>query len=797
LNPVLPNKDSSVANRPVEPGKNRTDAIHPMATAAARWRGVTSGLAWDAAALTVFVIGALVYLHPLVAGGFTNFSIGANESNDPQIFIWGLAWYPYALTHGLDPFYTTLAFAPTGYNLAWSTTIAAPALALWPITRHFGPLVSFNLLCVLVPILSAYAAYALCRQISKAPLPSIVGGLVYGFSTYQRIEADHLNLGLSFIPPLLVLLFLLRMEGRIGALRFDCLLAGSLVCQFLISPEIFVTSMLFGAAAISLGAWLGDRSLRTRLRTPVRDSINAIAAALVVLSPYLYRFIPSPFGLSPIYNPAHCSSDLLGFLLPTEASLSGHLKVARLLGSRIGFGCEPAAYMGLLPLITIWSALQPRTPATATAFPVERFLALLLAGMIVFSLGPIVHVGGTAVAPSIWLPALIIPIVNNALPARFVLYAFLALSVITTLWLNDARRHAAARWILAAAAIASVVPAAVPAANASLPFFNQRMYRHYLAAGETVMFLPFGYNGEAMKWQAQSGFFFRVAGGYLSVIPHEYAAWPIVTAMLAEQPYIPGFGDQFKAFIATHGVAAVIIPESEYAPYAKLCATLAVAPVRAGGAIIFRPSPASLAPFDPATAAEMDTRYNFERFETLLNAARDYLARGYPAANLSPSAAVRLGLLDAAIAGDPARAQTTGFPFTGAARRSAAFQAVARFLISHRMIRERLAVELGPVPPADDATTSGIWLGPWSDGSIAVGVVAGPRAAASLRSRFGAGADAIYYPYPLPYAAQLDSAQSSRVSSRRSLQPSSVPDSQMSPQMFLMTFKPAALPAAQ
>jgi hypothetical protein len=768
-----------------------------MVTPATRSRRTISGMAWDALALCVFAIGALIYLHPLLAGGFTNFSVGGNESSDPQIFIWGLAWYPYALTHGLDPLYTTLAFAPTGYNLAWSTTIPAPALALWPITLQFGPLVSFNLLCVLVPILSGYAAFALCRQVSKAPLPSIAGGLVYGFSTYQRIEADHLNLGLSFIPPLLVLLFLLRMEGRIVGLRFGFLLAACLSFQFLISPEIFATSILFGAAAIILSAWLGEGSFRARLRIPVRDSLAAIAAAIVVLSPYIYRFIPSPFGLSPIYNPAHCSSDLLGFLIPTEASLAGRLKVARLLGSRVGFGCEPAAYMGLLPLIAIWSALKPRTSATANTFPIERYLALLTAGTIVFSLGPIIHVSGTAVAPSLWLPALMIPIVNNALPARFVLYAFLTLSVITTLWLSGARRHAATRWILAAAAFASVLPAAVPAANATLPFFNQRIYRQYLAAGDTVMFLPFGYNGQAMKWQAQSGFFFSVAGGYLSVIPHEYAAWPIVGAMLAEQPYIPGFGDQFKAFMAAHGVSAVVVPESEYTPYAKLCATLAVAPVRAGGVIIFRPSPASLAPFSKVTAAEMDARYNLKRFEILLSAARNYLASGYPAIELSPSAAARMRLLDTTIAGDPARSQTTGFPFMSAARHSAAFQAIARFLISHRMIRERLAVELGPVPPADHATTSGIWLGPWSDGMIAIGVVASPQAAASLRAHFGTNADAIYYPYPLPYTAQPDSARSPQTSSRSSPQPSSPRESQMPPQMLLMTFKPAALRTAQ
>jgi len=111
-----------------------------------------------------------------------------------------------------------------------------------------------------------------------------------------------------------------------------------------------------------------------------------------------------------------------------------------------------------------------------------------------------------------------------------VLYAFLALSVTTALWLSDGRHHAATRWLLAAMALASVLPASVPVANATLPFFAHWMYRAYLSPDETVMFLPFAYNGEAMKWQAQSDFYFRDAGGYLSVIPYEYQAWPIVTA---------------------------------------------------------------------------------------------------------------------------------------------------------------------------------------------------------------------------------------------------------------------------
>ncbi|HEX3409393.1 MAG TPA: hypothetical protein VHS07_03900, partial [Candidatus Binataceae bacterium] len=389
-----------------------------------------------------------------------------------------------------------------------------------------------------------------------------------------------------------------------------------------------------------------------------------------------------------------------------------------------------------------------------------------------------------------WLPALIIPIINNALPARFMLYAFLILSVIVALWLSDVRRHAATRWILAAVALISVLPTSVPAANATLPFFAQRTYRQYLAPGETVMVLPFAFNGEAMKWQAQSGFYFRLAGGYLSVIPHEYAAWPIVPALLTEQPYIPDYGDQLEAFMSSHEATALMVPESEFAPYAKLCAALAVAPLRAGGMLIFRPSAASLATLRHATADEMDIRFNLQRFEILLNAARDYLARGYPAATLSPAAAVQTGLLDATIAGDPERSQTAGFPLMGAIRLNPAIETVARFLITHGMIRERLAVELGPISPAGRVTHSGIWLGPWRDGSIAIGVVASPSAAASLRTRFGANADAIFYPYPLSYSMPPDSSSKLGADFPHRSRAST---SEGAAQMLLMTFKPAAL----
>ncbi|MGH7815037.1 MAG: hypothetical protein ACREQI_13685 [Candidatus Binataceae bacterium] len=36
---------------------------------------------------------------------------------DPSLFMWNLVWWPYALIHRLNPFYTRFIWAPIGINL--------------------------------------------------------------------------------------------------------------------------------------------------------------------------------------------------------------------------------------------------------------------------------------------------------------------------------------------------------------------------------------------------------------------------------------------------------------------------------------------------------------------------------------------------------------------------------------------------------------------------------------------------------------------------------------------------------
>ena len=85
--------------------------------------------------------------------------------------MWSLAWWPHALAHGANPFFTHVIWAPGGDNVAAAATIPAAALALWPVTALFGPLVSYNALVILSPPLSGLTAYLLCRRLTAAKRP--------------------------------------------------------------------------------------------------------------------------------------------------------------------------------------------------------------------------------------------------------------------------------------------------------------------------------------------------------------------------------------------------------------------------------------------------------------------------------------------------------------------------------------------------------------------------------------------------------------------------------------------------
>src|SRR5262249_50869266 len=101
--------------------------------------------------LLYLAISVAYFVLPLL-GHFGHRIVGGRA--DPMIQMWMLAWWPHALASGINPIITQSVWPPDGYNLAWVPSMPAPSLALYPVTRWFGPIVAYNVLCLSGPSLA-------------------------------------------------------------------------------------------------------------------------------------------------------------------------------------------------------------------------------------------------------------------------------------------------------------------------------------------------------------------------------------------------------------------------------------------------------------------------------------------------------------------------------------------------------------------------------------------------------------------------------------------------------------------
>ena len=94
------------------------------------------------------------------------------------------------------------------------------ALAFSPLTLLVGPRVAYNVAAVLLPALAAWTAYLLCRRVTGKAGPSLVGGYLFGFSSYMLgQQLGHLHMTSVFLVPLVRSRPLRYVDGELDAAR--------------------------------------------------------------------------------------------------------------------------------------------------------------------------------------------------------------------------------------------------------------------------------------------------------------------------------------------------------------------------------------------------------------------------------------------------------------------------------------------------------------------------------------------------------------------------------------------------
>ncbi len=537
-----------------------------------------------------FMLALLAYLvtlalllprgvNPLSAAHFLG--IGA----DPTLFAWALSWWPYALTHGLNPFVTHTVWAPQGFNLAWDTSVPSVALLIWPVTGAAGPVVAYNVAIMASPVLAALAAFGLCRELTGRTWPAVVGGWLFGYGPYETGQLlGHLHLTFIFPVPLLMWLAVRRWRGAMGGYTYAGLSALALALLLGVSVEVYLTFTLM-AALLALLTWMLVPDQRGHLYSLLRWGSSAYAGSLVLTLPFLYYLIIG-MGAAPgsLHSPVVYSADVLNFVFPTPITTLGSAASLPVTSRFTGNLAENGAFVGLplLGLLTWWVWRSRRDRWT-------RVLALAALACLVAELGPKLHVGGLVGGHLPWILLSKLPLLKQILPVRLAMYFDLMAAVTAAIILARlSRGRALAASLIAAIMVLSWWPASWPATKVvTPPLLRPQNIRQEFRAHETLVVLPYGAAGQSMIWQATDQMYFNMAGGYLSFVPKSLAKLRLVRELYGTLAPGKHFGASLLAFCHSHGVVAVVATRGTPPPLMTDLSTLSWRTSIEKGAVVY------------------------------------------------------------------------------------------------------------------------------------------------------------------------------------------------------------------
>lgn len=558
-------------------------------------------------ALLIYLAISMAYFWWPIRGHFGEIAINSSlNSTLPDLgqSLWYLRWWPYALTHGLNPFITDKLWRLYGYNVTWEISIPAIALLAWPVTVTAGVIAAFNTTVILSFMLTAWTTFILCYHLTRQVWPSLVGGYLFGFSGFMIAQATgHLHLIVLFPIPLALYLAVLRYEGHISRARYLSLAPLPLVFLFLVSVEEFALVTIFVYLALSVWLLFNQDARRQTLRLAI-ETAAAIFLSTILLTPFLY-YMATGYVKGSVHSIWIHSADALGFVIPTKAflPLSKYFLSVPMSGGNL---TEQDSYLGFpLALLMIVFAIKRWDKPVGKVLTVMALISLALA------LGPFLFVASVQTIPSpIVARVFRLPLIQKSLPIRYAVFLELIGAIMAALWLAQNVKWRASRIALGLALVAMLIPNLTPGIFFTPvdipPFFSTAMYQRYIKPDATLMILPLGDFRRDLLWQQQTNFAFTLSSGYGAITPHPEDILPILplfdtSSSTASSPNISqpasatianAYQYYMAQYIATEHIDGVVVRESYITQCAPYLAFLHEAPIHAGGVWYYPISPA-------------------------------------------------------------------------------------------------------------------------------------------------------------------------------------------------------------
>jgi hypothetical protein len=562
--------------------------------------------------LLAFLIYLVVFVEVYARSVFQHLSAPnlLQYFTDPNFYIWSLQWWPYAVGHGLNPLFSSQLGAPQGYSLAWASTAPSVGILMWPVTTLFGVLVSYNTVLLLVPPVSAWAAFVAARRLTGRFWASLLAGAAYGFFPY---ELNHdwqgdTNLTVIGLLPLMVYLVLVWWDGALKNTWFVALLALAMAVEFYTFTEAFLFMTMVWAGGLVIGLAVAGRDAWRKVARLAGLAGIAYAGAGAAAAPYLDYALKHNQGMAVTRQSPEFSLRVVRMVLPAADKVFGIAPLMRYSGHLSWWGLDD--YVGL-PIILVLLALA----AFAWRKKVSRLLLFGFVFVVALAVGPEAFVTGTTYLRVPWAGLWSLPIARSAEPSRLIVFVALVLALALALWLAipakatvASRLWLVARWGLGALAVAAILvdtptatgsvnpvepgyhaPPTMHPVNQLPPFLTDGLYRDYLKPGEIVVIVTRRSNA-GMLFQADADFYFRIAGGYINQSLTPVNAVPHAITLVADPSKV---ADQmFENYIRSSGVGAVIVEHAWELPWmSNFSSVLHMRGTSVGGVTIYPTAP--------------------------------------------------------------------------------------------------------------------------------------------------------------------------------------------------------------
>ncbi|WP_107659904.1 glycosyl transferase [Nocardia suismassiliense] len=472
-------------------------------------------------------LGYLALAVLVLSGQWRNTQSGylIKSGQDQTMWEWFFAVTAHSVANLENPLGTNLQNFPAGVNMMANTAMFGVGVPFTPITLLFGPTVTFVLVLTLGLAATALGWYWLfSRELVESKFAASLGGLFCGFAPAMISHANaHPNFVVLVLLPVIAG-HLIRMARRADTAGMRSRIRDAVVLGLLVAMQIalgeeplLIFALSFGLFALVYYLHAPRLGLRALRRVTPTVLLAAVLTLVLTVIPLWWQFFGPQSYRSIDHGPM--VNDLKAIVQFPSESLGGVFSPGQYVAIN---ETEQNAYFGW-PLLLL-------VAATAALLWRDRLVRAAGAVIVVFgvlSLGAVAMLGKRSTGVELpWRWAEKVPLLNTVLESRLTMAAIPAIAVILALatdravraWRESPVDWRPLAWFgTLACALLPLVPTVLPVIErAPTPeFFAGGAVREYVRDGSVVMVPPpRPADARALRWQADAGFDFPLAGGY-------------------------------------------------------------------------------------------------------------------------------------------------------------------------------------------------------------------------------------------------------------------------------------------